>query len=150
MADRCTGHCCKSFNLPFSPTELRERYCNWLCKSGESVVEMGPQDIFLIYPMVRYLGLIKPPHSCFNETEEGHYYTCVHFNRSPDGDGGDCAIYDIRPAMCREYPYGRKCHYKDCTWDEKSRVKNPDPEPSREARQAWSLDTQVTRLIDKV
>jgi Fe-S-cluster containining protein len=41
-----------------------------------------------------------------------HYYRCK--NLQPNGD---CGIYDTRPDMCRDYPYGRPCKIEGCTWD---------------------------------
>ena len=40
------------------------------------------------------------------------WYTCRHLQES-----GDCGAYASRPWTCREYPYGHKCRYEDCTWD---------------------------------
>jgi len=149
MADRCQGHCCRIFYLPYSPAELRQSYEVWQHESGvtmikkggfkeSGIVRSGPgvlMDIHLIFPMVRYLGFMVPPEGCFIEKREtkAHYYTCVHFKPSPDGQGGDCGIYDYRPAMCRTYPYGSRCQYQDCTWDEVAASKAPpDPEPDLE------------------
>jgi Fe-S-cluster containining protein len=40
---------------------------------------------------------------------EGHVYTCRHF----DDRTRLCTIYEERPEMCRDYPYGRNggCEY---------------------------------------
>jgi Fe-S-cluster containining protein len=35
-----------------------------------------------------------------------HYYTCK--NLSP---AGDCVVYESRPTMCRDYPYGNPCDH---------------------------------------
>ena len=45
-------------------------------------------------------------------SEAGFYYRCK--NLSP---GGDCAIYDSRPDMCRGFPdyHDGVCQYADCT-----------------------------------
>lgn len=40
-------------------------------------------------------------------------YTCRHLLTS-----GDCGIYETRPVMCRDFPYGRACpHGEACAWD---------------------------------
>lgn len=41
---------------------------------------------------------------------EGHVYTCRHF----DEGTRLCAIYEQRPEMCRDYPYGNDggCEYE--------------------------------------
>lgn len=40
-----------------------------------------------------------------------HVYTCKHFDKK----AGNCTAYESRPAMCSNYPYNRKCEYKQCT-----------------------------------
>lgn len=40
----------------------------------------------------------------------GHYYDCRHLQPS-----GDCAIYESRPQMCRDYPKGGQCDKAGCT-----------------------------------
>jgi Fe-S-cluster containining protein len=46
-------------------------------------------------------------------SEEQHHWTCRHH----DVDTGNCRVYDQRPAMCRDYPYGRSCPQPECTAD---------------------------------
>lgn len=100
---RCTGHCCKKFPLPCTPEELKENYRAWVNsepqdKNGREMIA----EIWLIAPMVRKIA----------ERDIGAYYTCAHHQPN-----GDCAIYDIRPRMCSEYPYGNPCEHidKGCT-----------------------------------
>ncbi|NUO50701.1 MAG: YkgJ family cysteine cluster protein [Polyangiaceae bacterium] len=38
-------------------------------------------------------------------------WTCAHF----DVETRNCGIYEKRPRMCREYPYGRPCELPGCT-----------------------------------
>lgn len=38
-------------------------------------------------------------------------------------DEGNCGIYETRPDMCKEYPYGSlgrhgRCNYDSCEWNE--------------------------------
>lgn len=80
-------------------------------------------DIHLIAPMVVYLGPDASLPKQVNPTDEavlgkpeipGHRYRCKHF----DPKAKVCTIYDIRPAMCRDYP-GKDdatCNYAGCTW----------------------------------
>ena len=39
-----------------------------------------------------------------------HYYRCKNLLAN-----GDCGVYETRPKMCSEYPYGGTCDYKECT-----------------------------------
>lgn len=95
----CNGKCCEDFFLAYSPSELKESYEYW----REQKYETGRtflDDIWLIYPMVRLAR---------TEQEDGktlHYYRCTHLTVE-----GKCGIYENRPAMCAEYPYGRECRF---------------------------------------
>ncbi len=129
-ANRCTGHCCRKFALPFSPKELRAAYDRWLAsQEGYTITKCGLQpadaklyqDIHLVAPMVEYLGRfdyrtftgVNPSDDELRgERYKCHYYRCRLF----DEKAKKCTIYEIRPKMCREYPYGKKCNYTGCTW----------------------------------
>ena len=129
-ADRCTGHCCTALTVPFSPEQLRAAYERWN-KGGHEPIRMAGiapadtklyQDIHLIAPMLTHLGFFKKaPVRQVNPNDDdvlgkssdgAHYYACKHFDRKQKV----CTIYEIRPAMCREYPYGKPCNYAGCTW----------------------------------
>ena len=130
MTSRCTGHCCLTFTLPFSPEQLQDAYERWQRQGTAEINKAGLksvdtkiwQDIWLIAPMVTYLGFFKkPPVKVVNPTDNellgkpgkgGHYYSCKHFDRKKKV----CTIYEIRPSLCRRYPYGRGCNYAGCTW----------------------------------
>ncbi len=109
--NRCTGHCCKNFTLPGPPAMLeagsrahtnRSRRAYWIDESGRRHLQTWIVDGVMINNMAIYLGV----------DEDGkHRYNCVHLQAS-----GDCGVYDERPWMCREYPYGRGCDYEKCTW----------------------------------
>jgi Fe-S-cluster containining protein len=104
---------------------------------GQSFVN----DIELIYPMVKHLGFIEQPMQGVNPAppgtaSHGNYYSCKHFDR----ESRNCTIYEIRPGMCRDYPYRSTCNYAACTWherktqpiarEERLRVLNEQTEPS--------------------
>lgn len=126
--NRCTGHCCRSFHLPFSPKELHEAYERWrasldghpIYKNQEPKDKRIYSDIWLLAPMAEHLGKSKkcPPRvnprdsELLGEESEGHWYRCKHF----DTKEKKCTIYEIRPRMCRDYPYGKPCNYAGCTW----------------------------------
>jgi Fe-S-cluster containining protein len=46
----------------------------------------------------------------YTSESEGHVYTCRHF----DDETRLCTIYERRPEMCRDYPYGHSggCEYE--------------------------------------
>ncbi len=93
------------------------------------------QDIHLIAPMVTYLGKFdRTPRAAkqINEHDDiilggkykqpKHYYSCKHF----DPKAKLCTIYEMRPAMCRNYPNGHECNYVGCTWlDNKAKKETP-------------------------
>lgn len=96
---RCTGHCCRAFPLPLTPEEIAD---------PEHMARFidGPQ----IAAMVRYIGPAPP-----GSTGGHHSYSCTSLT-----DSGDCGIYEDRPVMCRDFPYGRTCTVDGCT-------RTPDP-----------------------
>ncbi len=107
MGNRCTGHCCKRFFLPLNYELLQEAYRAKLKGEQQTFREVHnffPGDVETIAPMVIPL-------------QDG-YFTCKHLK-----ENGDCAIYETRPDMCREFPYGRQCSIAGCTWDEAKQLK---------------------------
>lgn len=97
---RCTGHCCKRFYLPLSPDQIKQARAEGRYTDIETIADMV---IYLEYSNVSVTGETRD--------EFGHYYTCKHF----DAATNNCGIYERRPAMCYEYPYGKPCLYKECT-----------------------------------
>lgn len=111
---RCTGHCCKAFSLPLSPENLADE------------VRLGfhsrISEIGTIADMVIYLGKgwmdvvtasftpVYTANSPGDPTRPGYIYTCRHLRPN-----GDCGIYAVRPAMCKDYPYGSTCRFDRCT-----------------------------------
>ncbi len=65
-------------------------------------------EIEKIWPMLIYLGEFESKLT----NRKLHYFTCTNLK-----ENGDCAIYDNRPTMCSDYPYGDKCEQSECTWD---------------------------------
>lgn len=107
MADRCTGHCCRSFHLGLSMDDLKAR------------VGKGNADDDFVADMVIPLGFIRTPHKVNkyarrHEPESkfmsamGYYYTCRHYV------DGNCTVYEKRPDMCRRYPNDKPCVYLGC------------------------------------
>ena len=126
MADRCTGHCCTSFSIPYSPEELQralERSREPVSPDLQAVLDMAlgpeppiPEDIETLVDMLVYLGehpaVAFFPHEDADTGTVYHYYACRHLQPN-----GDCGAYESRPSMCVRYPYGRQCKRLLCTWD---------------------------------
>lgn len=117
------GKCCRKFCLPLSIGQLKKDYETWH-KGDKEYVWSGKtfgitQDIDLIYPMVTPLGdgkiqHIDPARNC--KSSKGIYhYTCKHLDKK----SSRCSIYENRPRMCKLYPYGVECAYKNCYCEHK-------------------------------
>lgn len=121
MSQRCTGHCCKRFALPYSPTELERAYAAWHASKPCFLSDDGkdrqiPQDIHLVYPMVIPLGMHRRSPATGEYLGEAiHHYSCKHYDHTKQ----ECTIYEQRPRVCRTYPDGNNCRYKHCTLDPK-------------------------------
>lgn len=82
---RCTGHCCREFALDIDKLTVP----GVVIEDGDTIREM----VILLEPIA------DGRRTC----------TCRYF------DGRDCLNYEGRPAMCRDYPYGRTCTKIGCT-----------------------------------
>ena len=109
MSNRCTGHCCKAFQISAGLDEIKRRAPN--LDDGAFIVDM------LIPLYSGPLGEMPPELRAITDIPDDgapdamrHVYTCRHF------DGAQCQSYESRPAMCRRYPYERKCEFKGCEW----------------------------------
>lgn len=100
---RCSGQCCAGFHIPFSPDDL---------KKGWRALQDGKQ----VKGMLVHLRVVPPggdmPMGTNTSNEDAHIYTCKHHDKKT----GDCSIYEQRPAMCRDYPYGKECEWDGCTY----------------------------------
>ena len=101
ITDRCTGHCCRRFVLPYSYQEMQERKDT--ITDGNVIADM-------------IIALEEDPRLVRRDGSPGFPFTCKHLQNN-----GDCAIYQTRPAMCRDYPYGRPCEWDECTWEQARR-----------------------------
>jgi len=109
MGDRCTGHCCKAFQLAYGIDDVKLRAGG--LEDGAFIADMliplysGP-----LGEMPAELRAITDMRDDDAPESVKHVYTCRHF------DGSQCQSYESRPAMCRRYPYGRRCEFKGCEW----------------------------------
>lgn len=129
---RCTGHCCRRFYLPIPPCVVAMAALAAQRGRGE---QAGPRwrspvasDLIGHYRAPQALG--SNTRLTFASRDEAiqiagmvrfvaseptgsgllHFYDCVHLR-----EDGNCGIYELRPAMCRDYPYERKCSIAGCT-----------------------------------
>jgi len=128
LYNRCMGECCEDIGLKVSPQELETSYYLWLSaeKYGKSdeisksiitfdIKRIGIfQDIHLIYPMLKFIKKdYSHPEQPKKESEKIIYhYTCRFFDKKKR----ECAIYNIRPNMCRTYPNNGVCRNPKCRW----------------------------------
>jgi len=121
----CGGACCRRFILVQSPEELKQEYEAWLRNPGVGTLNYPGMDgtnkfqsihaeIYLIYPMLIYLGYCE--FEAYNPKKKtpgrfSHHYSCKHH----DVKTGLCTIYEHRPYMCRRYPNGDSCPFPGCT-----------------------------------
>ena len=109
LFDATSAMCCRNFTLPFSPEELKVRYCEWLDAFNKGKPYYPLKDIHLVYPMLIYKGKFKAETTGEDSAIEQYHYTCKHLDRHT----GTCSIYDIRPDVCKTYP-NYKCSYEGC------------------------------------
>lgn len=125
---RCTGHCCEMFFLPFTPRQLKKlkklkrkkRMHPYL--KGNHVINSrhNYEDMDTIMNMVIPISPSREKlnsHIGESASKNGNWYTCKNF----DKETRNCKIYNTRPRMCRDFPYGilseidkTKCYYKSC------------------------------------
>lgn len=108
IMSRCTGHCCREFALPYDPVDLRKARRNFEAHArGEDDL---PHDGVGLHPD---MDVIEPMAEYIKSVGGNHYYACRNLTES-----GDCAIYETRPGMCRDYPYdGGVCMNTGCTME---------------------------------
>lgn len=117
---RCTGHCCRSFPLPWSPEGLRAALADTVAG------RQGWEDIEIIQPMVIPIEKAEPAVAECNSPvgkgqDEWWLYTCRHL----DTESGDCQIYESRPKMCQDYGKAYPCSTPGCTWEKAMREIGP-------------------------
>lgn len=130
MGDRCSGNCCREFSLPFTPAELAAK-AFWAFALGEGplgdpITYLHGIELSKIAQLAVFVRMCKPgdpnPAGSPNTTGANHpVYTCRHF------DGANCTVYNERPNMCRDYPYGQPCEHSSCSWDKGRAGLHPEP-----------------------
>jgi Fe-S-cluster containining protein len=86
MTDRsCPGFCCQTVYLPMDHANLH-RFADVLI-DGHQIADM-----------------LEPTGET---TGTSHHFTCKNW----DPNMRLCTVYENRPFMCRDYPYGRPCEH---------------------------------------
>lgn len=131
MGERCTGHCCRLFFAPITPAKIKRcleeldkfpRRDPW--PSGLTLPVNYETILDMLIPDRPVVEGGRPPGQKTQKfskwaAEDGYLYRCKHF----DEESHDCRIYDRRPQMCREYPYGNPCDFDGCTYAPEKPVK---------------------------
>lgn len=117
----CQGACCAVFPLSTPYDRLRDRWPYFT--DGDQILDMvEPIDLVSALERCIDLGI-----ETFHARPGRPLYTCRHW----DTETRLCGIYEQRPAMCRDYPYGHPCdHGCDCTDNYPPDVQRPSPCPS--------------------
>jgi Fe-S-cluster containining protein len=121
MAERtCDGKCCAAFAMP-GIAQLR---------ADPASVADGPYILDMLVPLTHEQAVERWTALGFGEfpaaalPADAGVFTCRHW----DEETGLCGAYDQRPAMCRDFPYGRPCVY-GCGYQ----VPDPDAAAERQA-----------------
>jgi Fe-S-cluster containining protein len=114
MGAQCTGECCEVFVLTMERTlEKIETRLRYTCEDGNFIADM----LIPLYPLIA--GAKLPDGEVITEERAkdgalGWAFTCKHFDR----EKRLCGVYNERPLMCRDFPYGKPCeHGAKCGWD---------------------------------
>lgn len=99
----CTGTCCAAFRLPKTLSVLRR---------DQATIRDGEQIAAMVIPLTPKQARERNEQfggdgraSGFPWSDRGHHFTCRHW----DEETGLCGIYEDRPEMCRNFPYGKGC-----------------------------------------
>lgn len=96
---RC-GKCCQDVMLAEPPELLEKAYYFWK-KSKQ--IDPNFSEIYLIYPMLVFLYEKKGD-------DLPYHYRCKHYTVDDSGLPA-CSIHEIRPGMCRDFPYYENVEY---------------------------------------
>jgi len=96
------GYCCQDVRLAEPPDMLEKAYAYW--KKTKSI-DPDFSEIYLIYPMLSFLREMPGE-------DLPYHYRCAHFTHDENGIPA-CSIYEIRPRMCRDFPYYEDVKYLD-------------------------------------
>ncbi len=120
MSCVCDGRCCAVFTFSSSIDDLRESVAGTLVRN-EKPIKIVDDEVLLdmFIPLTQEeaaerrerFGLVytRAPEGVQCQQDGSappdQHYTCRHW----DEDTGLCGIYEDRPNMCRDFPYGKVC-----------------------------------------
>jgi Fe-S-cluster containining protein len=96
LCNRC-GACCRVLVLEQSPDELRGMAAITKLLGIPSDFQFAAEHW---HPLTRDEGLARNPFYVSQLAPETHLYRCDQL-----GDDGKCQAYDLRPFVCRGYPW---------------------------------------------
>ena len=99
---RCTGHCCESPTIHGYDFQMLYDIRNNHYK-GMNCTQKSDLAFIIKNWNPKYDNSKKPVHAVFE---------CSLWDKS----SGNCTIYDKRPSICMEYPYGKPCKVPNCTY----------------------------------
>lgn len=98
----CTGACCAAFYLPTSHAEYENGYLSKRILEGQQIQNMVlPIGADEAQERIEQFGGVPFP------TDNDYMYACRNWSHSDRR----CKIYERRPKMCSDYPYGTACHH---------------------------------------
>lgn len=106
----CDGRCCAVFCLPHTIRQLRQ-------KAAAGALEDGAFIAAMVIPLTPNQARERAAE--FGTKLEarwehrGHHFACRHW----DEETRLCTVYEQRPTMCRDFPYGRGCHNEGCSFE---------------------------------
>ncbi|MEE8360819.1 MAG: YkgJ family cysteine cluster protein [Gemmatimonadales bacterium] len=127
-AIRCNqcGDCCEQFTMRQSPFELANSAAQ-LHRWDAHQLAYPPGEVRAEKAWHRWakeapIPLRSLPHFDHDTPWE---YRCRFFVRD-DPDHGHCGVYEARPPMCSNYPYGRPSTFDRCSWNVEIDLSIPD------------------------
>jgi Fe-S-cluster containining protein len=115
----CSGTCCAAFRLDYTLTEMRRAPVDSAggVPLGDKWIDPSERDqlVDMLVPLTPKEARERNQKFGGNENDKthwpwsdrGHQFTCRHW----DEDTRLCGIYEDRPMMCREFPYGKPCSF---------------------------------------
>jgi len=100
----CPGWCCAAFYWPRTLADMK--------KHPDAGYD-GPQIRDMLVPLTpkeareRHERFSGKKVAAFSWKHRGHHFTCKNW----DEETRLCKVYETRPQMCRDYPYGQECQH---------------------------------------
>ncbi len=111
------GDCCEEFNLRQSPFELADSAAQ-LDRLNFHALAYPRRDVESDRKWHRWAKEAPIPlrSAPLFSGERPWTYRCRFFVRD-DADHGHCTVYEGRPPVCSNYPYGKPASFDRCAWN---------------------------------